>query len=151
MFSTLFFLLLLLNKNACADFILGEGLEVSFRFRKGIVYFKCYYKLGEYWLGKVVISAIMVSFLLVENVIYSGIFPVEIFYYISFSLYRNELSVDKTKKKKRRELTEEQKQEIKDAFELFDTDKDRAINYHELKVEVFFKQFYSNVCSIVSS
>ncbi|XP_041317640.1 centrin-3 isoform X1 [Pyrgilauda ruficollis] len=47
---------------------------------------------------------------------------------------RNELSVDKTKKKKRRELTEEQKQEIKDAFELFDTDKDRAINYHELKV-----------------
>ncbi|NXA79475.1 CETN3 protein, partial [Thryothorus ludovicianus] len=46
----------------------------------------------------------------------------------------NELSVDKTKKKKRRELTEEQKQEIKDAFELFDTDKDRAINYHELKV-----------------
>lgn len=93
----------------------------------------------------------MVSFLLVENVIYSGIFPVEIFYYISFSLYRNELSVDKTKKKKRRELTEEQKQEIKDAFELFDTDKDRAINYHELKVEVFFKQFYSNVCSIVSS
>ncbi|XP_042678956.1 centrin-3 isoform X2 [Centrocercus urophasianus] len=46
---------------------------------------------------------------------------------------RNELSVDKTKKK-RRELTEEQKQEIKDAFELFDTDKDRAINYHELKV-----------------
>lgn len=109
------------------------------------------YKLGEYWLGKVVISAIMVSFLLVENVICSGIFPVEIFYCISFSLYRNELSVDKTKKKKRRELTEEQKQEIKDAFELFDTDKDRAINYHELKVEVFFKQFYSNVCSIVSS
>ncbi|KAM6105210.1 centrin-3 isoform 1-T1 [Pterocles gutturalis] len=47
---------------------------------------------------------------------------------------RNELSVDKTRKKKRRELTEEQKQEIKDAFELFDTDKDRAINYHELKV-----------------
>ncbi|KAM9250658.1 centrin-3 [Cariama cristata] len=47
---------------------------------------------------------------------------------------RNDLSVDKTKKKKRRELTEEQRQEIKDAFELFDTDKDRAINYHELKV-----------------
>ncbi|XP_046792040.1 centrin-3 isoform X2 [Gallus gallus] len=47
---------------------------------------------------------------------------------------RSELSVDKAKKKKRRELTEEQKQEIKDAFELFDTDKDRAINYHELKV-----------------
>jgi centrin-3 len=32
------------------------------------------------------------------------------------------------------ELTEEQKQEIKEAFELFDTDKDGAIDYHELKV-----------------
>ncbi|XP_077318534.1 centrin-3 isoform X2 [Lithobates pipiens] len=38
------------------------------------------------------------------------------------------------KKKKKRELTEEQKQEIKDAFDLFDTDKDKAIDYHELKV-----------------
>nr|KAF6440108.1 centrin 3 [Rousettus aegyptiacus] len=46
---------------------------------------------------------------------------------------RNELVVDKTKRKKRRELSEEQKQEIKDAFELFDTDKDEAIDYHELK------------------
>ncbi|PLW07519.1 hypothetical protein PCANC_23524 [Puccinia coronata f. sp. avenae] len=33
-----------------------------------------------------------------------------------------------------RELTEEQKLEIKEAFELFDTDKDGAIDYHELKV-----------------
>ncbi|XP_021566402.1 centrin-3 isoform X5 [Carlito syrichta] len=47
---------------------------------------------------------------------------------------RSELVVDKTKRKKRRELSEEQKQEIKDAFELFDTDKDEAIDYHELKV-----------------
>ncbi|OBS64035.1 hypothetical protein A6R68_07425 [Neotoma lepida] len=47
---------------------------------------------------------------------------------------RSELVVDKTKRKKRRELSEEQKQEIKDAFELFDTDKDHAIDYHELKV-----------------
>uniref|UniRef100_A0A8C6CJ65 Centrin 3 n=1 Tax=Moschus moschiferus TaxID=68415 RepID=A0A8C6CJ65_MOSMO len=47
---------------------------------------------------------------------------------------RNDLVVDKTKRKKRRELSEEQKQEIKDAFELFDTDKDEAIDYHELKV-----------------
>ncbi|KAG8130920.1 putative Centrin 3 protein [Naja naja] len=46
---------------------------------------------------------------------------------------RAEFSVEKTKRKKRRELTEEQKQEIKDAFELFDTDKDNAIDYHELK------------------
>ena len=36
---------------------------------------------------------------------------------------------DKSKSglKKRRELSEEQKQEIKEAFELFDTDKDNAI------------------------
>ncbi|KAL6087975.1 hypothetical protein STEG23_022835, partial [Scotinomys teguina] len=47
---------------------------------------------------------------------------------------RSELVVDKTKRKKRRELSEEQKQEIKDAFELFDTDKDHAIDYHELKI-----------------
>ncbi|KAF7250412.1 Centrin-3 [Varanus komodoensis] len=51
---------------------------------------------------------------------------------------RAEFSVEKTKRKKRRELTEEQKQEIKDAFELFDTDKDRAIDYHELKAIHFF-------------
>lgn len=37
-------------------------------------------------------------------------------------------------RKRRRELTEEQKQEIKEAFDLFDTDKDQAIDYHELKV-----------------
>ncbi|KAJ3041559.1 Calcium-binding component of the spindle pole body (SPB) half-bridge [Rhizophlyctis rosea] len=41
-------------------------------------------------------------------------------------------------KQKRRharpELTEEQKLEIKEAFELFDTDKDNALDYHELKV-----------------
>ena len=34
----------------------------------------------------------------------------------------------------RPELSEEQKQEIKEAFELFDTDKDNALDYHELKV-----------------
>lgn len=33
-----------------------------------------------------------------------------------------------------RDLSEEQKLEIKEAFELFDTDKDGAIDYHELKV-----------------
>lgn len=31
-------------------------------------------------------------------------------------------------------LTEDQRQEIKEAFELFDTDKDGAIDFHELKV-----------------
>ncbi|KAG6898775.1 Centrin-3, partial [Termitomyces sp. T159_Od127] len=34
----------------------------------------------------------------------------------------------------RPELSEEQKQEIKEAFELFDTDKDGCVDYHELKV-----------------
>lgn len=90
-------------------------------------------------MGTVVICGIMVSFLLVENIIYSGISNQ--LHWISLFLYRNELSVDKMKKKKRRELTEEQKQEIKDAFELFDTDKDRAINYHELKVFFSFNWF----------
>ena len=32
------------------------------------------------------------------------------------------------------ELTDEQKQEIKEAFELFDMDKDGYVDYHELKV-----------------
>lgn len=32
------------------------------------------------------------------------------------------------------QLSDDQKQEIKEAFELFDTDKDGAIDYHELKV-----------------
>mmetsp|Transcript_7526 Transcript_7526/g.11167 ORF Transcript_7526/g.11167 Transcript_7526/m.11167 type:complete len:172 (-) Transcript_7526:19-534(-) len=42
-----------------------------------------------------------------------------------------------TKRSSRRpkfELTEEQKQEIREAFELFDTDKNSAIDSHELKV-----------------
>ncbi|XP_026875237.1 centrin-3 [Electrophorus electricus] len=52
---------------------------------------------------------------------------------MSLSL-RNEPSADKNKRKKKRELTDEQKDEIKEAFELFDTDKDKAIDYHELKV-----------------
>ena len=34
----------------------------------------------------------------------------------------------------RPELSEEQKHEIKEAFELFDTDKDGCVDYHELKV-----------------
>jgi len=50
--------------------------------------------------------------------------------------FRTELTADKSKKKKRRELTEEQKDEIKEAFELFDTDKDKEIDYHELKVMI---------------
>eukprot|EP01006_Ploeotia_vitrea_P029924 TRINITY_DN62384_c0_g1_i1.p1 TRINITY_DN62384_c0_g1~~TRINITY_DN62384_c0_g1_i1.p1 ORF type:complete len:184 (+),score=97.51 TRINITY_DN62384_c0_g1_i1:39-590(+) len=34
----------------------------------------------------------------------------------------------------RPELTDEQKQEVKEAFDLFDTDKSGSIDYHELKV-----------------
>ncbi|XP_031209047.1 centrin-3-like isoform X2 [Mastomys coucha] len=47
---------------------------------------------------------------------------------------RGKFVVDKTKRKKWKELSEEQKREIKDAFELFNTDKDQAIDYHKLKV-----------------
>nr|CAB40791.1 centrin [Euplotes octocarinatus] len=38
------------------------------------------------------------------------------------------------KKRVRQELSEEQKQEIKEAFDLFDTNKTGSIDYHELKV-----------------
>lgn len=62
-------------------------------------------------------------------------------------LSRTELAADKTKRKKRRELTEDQKHEIKEAFELFDTDKDKEIDYHELKVSseghLCSRRFYS--------
>ena len=46
-------------------------------------------------------------------------------------------SVEKGRRRKRRELSEEQKQEIVEAFNLFDTDKDQSIDYHELKVRQF--------------
>ena len=37
---------------------------------------------------------------------------------------------------KRRELNDDEKQEVKQAFDLFDTDKDGALDYHELKVKL---------------
>jgi centrin-3 len=37
-------------------------------------------------------------------------------------------------KKKTKELSDEQKQEIKEAFDLFDTDKNGALDAHEMKV-----------------
>lgn len=40
----------------------------------------------------------------------------------------------KLKKRNRFQLTDEQKQEIKEAFDLFDTEKSGSIDYHELKV-----------------
>ncbi|VDQ03966.1 unnamed protein product [Trichobilharzia regenti] len=41
---------------------------------------------------------------------------------------------DNIRRRKRRELTPEQKQEIVEAFDLFDTDKDQEISYYEFKV-----------------
>lgn len=41
---------------------------------------------------------------------------------------------EKGRRRRRRELSEEQKQEIVEAFNLFDADKDQALDYHELKV-----------------
>lgn len=58
---------------------------------------------------------------------------------MSLSLKTPDFSKGRGSKGKRRELGEEQKQEIKEAFDLFDTDKDRAIDYHELKVMCYCK------------
>lgn len=43
-------------------------------------------------------------------------------------------ATEKGRRRRRRELSEEQKQEIVEAFNLFDADKDQALDYHELKV-----------------
>lgn len=43
---------------------------------------------------------------------------------------------EKGRRRRRRELSEEQKQEIVEAFNLFDSDKDQAVDYHELKVSL---------------
>lgn len=40
----------------------------------------------------------------------------------------------KPAKGRRRELTDEENDEIKEAFDLFDNDKDNEIDYHEFKV-----------------
>lgn len=53
------------------------------------------------------------------------------------SFKKNDFSLSpsgKLKKKQRFQLTDEQRQEIKEAFDLFDTEKSGAIDYHELKV-----------------
>lgn len=54
-------------------------------------------------------------------------------------------------RRKRKELTEEQKQEIKEAFNLFDTDQDDAIDYHELKVYIYIYICYHRNTLITSS
>ncbi|KAF8890570.1 Ca2+-binding EF-hand protein [Mucidula mucida] len=51
-------------------------------------------------------------------------------------MYGTSAAAQKAKRRthSRPEISDEQKQEIKEAFELFDTDKDGAVDYHELKV-----------------
>ena len=44
--------------------------------------------------------------------------------------------LEKSRRRRRRELSEEQKQEITEAFNLFDSDKDQALDYYELKVTI---------------
>lgn len=69
---------------------------------------------------------------------------VVLFLFVFQFLSRGELGHEKYKRKKRRELSPEQKQEIKEAFDLFDTDKDQRIDYHELKViMIHFLDLYS--------
>ena len=70
---------------------------------------------------------------------------------MSLSLKTPDFSKGRGAKGKRRELGEEQKQEIKEAFDLFDTDKDRAIDYHELKVTFLFIFSFAFVFSAVMS
>lgn len=50
------------------------------------------------------------------------------------AMYSTSAQKAKRRTHTRPELTDEQKQEIKEAFELFDTDKDGSLDYHELKV-----------------
>ena len=53
------------------------------------------------------------------------------------SLYGTSAVTQRAKQRRttsRPEINDEQKQEIKEAFELFDTDKDGRLDYHELKV-----------------
>ena len=47
----------------------------------------------------------------------------------------------KSLKSRRRELTEEENDEIREAFELFDNDKDNELDYHEFKVKIFDQSF----------
>jgi hypothetical protein len=42
------------------------------------------------------------------------------------------------------QLTDEQKMEIREAFELFDTDKDGIVNYHQLKVKAVYCKWTSH-------
>jgi hypothetical protein len=52
-------------------------------------------------------------------------------------------SLARANRKKKASLSEEQKQEIREAFDLFDTDKSGFIDYHELKVRANFAYLFS--------
>ena len=52
------------------------------------------------------------------------------------SLGARSLGLAKQPRKKRPEISEEQKAEIKEAFDLFDSNKNGAIGYRELKVSM---------------
>lgn len=54
--------------------------------------------------------------------------------FIEFVSQRMSLLYAKQKRRQRPELSEDQKQEIREAFDAFDTDKDNALDFHELKV-----------------
>ncbi len=45
------------------------------------------------------------------------------------------IDLEKVRKRKKRDLTDLEKQEIQEAFNLFDTDNDQKLDYHELKVQ----------------
>jgi Ca2+-binding EF-hand superfamily protein len=54
--------------------------------------------------------------------------------------------VSKPIRKGRQELTEEQKQEVKEAFDLFDTEGTGQIDAKELKVPFIFFKIYFILC-----
>ena len=64
------------------------------------------------------------------------------------------LELEKLKKKKRRDLTDLERQEIQEAFRLFDTDNDNRIDYHELKVYISIfntRTFYYNCPMVIGN
>ena len=48
-------------------------------------------------------------------------------------------------KKSKSDLSEDQKQELKEAFDLFDADKTGVIDLHELKVKTMLITFFSSL------
>ena len=55
------------------------------------------------------------------------------------------LKVTKPAKGRRRELSREEADEIREAFELFDNDKDNELDYHEFKVTIFIARYNPSI------